>query len=377
VSDPTSLYVHIPFCARKCPYCGFFSRAGCNELIPAYVDALKRELAAAPRGLPLRSVYIGGGTPTMLSAGELADLLRTIGELTDLEPGCEFTVEANPGTLDAHKVTALLEGGVNRVSLGAQSFHARTLEALGRIHGPDEIRRSVETLRAHGCRNIGLDLMYAVPGQTVEQWSTDLESAVALDAQHISTYGLSFDDGTEFAERRRHGKLAEAPDEAYLEMNDRARERLCAEGFEHYEISNFARPGCRSAHNCNYWFNGSYLGIGASAAAFVGGERRTNVADIPEYIEKIRSNGSAAVFSERLNPEDFARETAAFNIRYLPGIDRQSFLDRTGCDLEALFADMIDSYIGQGLLEYDGEVLRLTTRALPVADSVSAAFLKE
>jgi len=377
VSDPTSLYVHIPFCARKCPYCGFFSRSDCSDLIPAYVEALKHELSAAPRGLPLRTVYIGGGTPTLLPAGQLAGLLSAIGELTDREPDCEFTVEANPGTLDADKAAALLEGGVNRISLGAQSFRASTLAALGRIHGPDEIYRSVETLRACGCRSIGLDLIYAVPGQTARQWSADLEAAVALDVEHISAYGLSFDEDTEFAQKLHRGKLAQAPDEVYLEMYGLARELLSGAGLEHYEISSFARPGCRSVHNCNYWLNGSYLGIGASAAAFVGGERRTNVADIPRYIEMIRSSGRAAVFSERLQPEDFARETAAFNIRYLPGIDRESFLRRTGYDPAELFDDVIDLYTAQGLLEYDGRVLRLTPNALPVADSVSAAFLKK
>jgi len=375
MNAPAALYIHIPFCARKCPYCGFFSEANRADLVPAYLDALRRELDAAPRSQPMRSIYIGGGTPTLLEPEQLATLLRNVGDLVGRTGDCEFTVEANPGTLTAAKAAALREGGATRISLGAQSFTPATLRTLGRIHGPDEILRSTELLRAAGFANIGLDLIYAVPGQTLESWVHDLDAAVALGVEHVSTYGLSFDEGTEFERRRTAGDLQPATEEDYLRMYALARERLGPAGFEHYEISNFARPGRSSRHNCNYWFNGSYLGIGASATGFVGGLRSTNTASIDDYLRRIERGESASAFSERLGPEAFARETAAFNIRYLPGIDRRSFLQRTGFDLEALFADVIETHTELGLLEYDGTTLRLTEKALPVADSISAAFL--
>ncbi|NQT19474.1 MAG: radical SAM family heme chaperone HemW, partial [Planctomycetes bacterium] len=314
--------------------------------------------------------------PTVLSAEQLGALLQVIAEQVDIEPDCEFTIEANPGTLDPEKTAALREAGVNRISLGAQSFRPETLQKLGRIHGPDEIFQAVEMLRKHGFQNIGLDLIYAVPGQTLEQWSADLDAAIGLGTQHISTYGLTFDQDTEFEERLNAGSLQEAPEELYLQMYYRARERLMGAGFEHYEISNFALPGFESAHNCNYWLNGRYLGIGAGATTFAAGRRYDNVQDIEEYIELIQSRENAVCSCEhKLEPEDFACETAAFNIRYLPGIDRQSFRERTGYDLDELFADVIDHHVELGLLAYDGKVLRLTPEALGVADSISEALV--
>jgi len=377
VKAPTALYIHIPFCARKCPYCGFFSEAGSGELLPDYLDALRRELDAAPRNEPMQSIYIGGGTPTLLEPEQIDRLLRDVRGLVAILPDCEFTVEANPGTLTAEKAAALREGGANRISLGAQSFSPATLQTLGRIHGPDDTRRSIEQLHSAGFENIGLDLIYAVPGQTPQSWAQDLDAAVALEPQHISAYGLSFDEGTQFEQARAAGKMQPIPDDDYLQMYALARERLRAAGLEHYEISNFARKGRVSRHNVNYWLNGSYLGIGASATGFVSGVRSTNAADIRDYIRRISLGETASVFSERLEPEAFARETAAFNIRYLPGIERQSFHDRTGFEMENLLGDAIEHHARLGLLEYDGTTLRLTEKALPVADSISAAFLED
>ena len=378
MNDPTSLYIHIPFCARKCPYCSFLSTDKLSGLIPAYLEAVRRELSGAARSLPMRTIYIGGGTPTVLSAEQLRALLQIVAKQVDKEADCEFTIEANPGTLDAEKTAVLSEGGVNRVSLGAQSFRPETLQKLGRIHGPDEICRAVETLRNHGFQSIGLDLMFAVPDQTLEQWSADLDAAIKLGTQHISMYGLTIDIDTPFYELLSEGQLEEASEELYLTMYYRGRERLTAAGFEHYEISNFALPGFRSAHNSNYWFNGRYLGIGAGATGFASGRRYDNTEDIKEYIELVQSRGNAVFcHHHELAPEDFACETAAFNIRYLSGIDRQSFRERTGYDLEELFADVIDDHVELGLLEYDGKILRLTPDALAVADSISEALVPD
>ena len=359
---------------HKCSYCGFYSVAGRGEIVPAYLDALRRELAAAPRGRPMKSIYIGGGTPTSLSSTELGILMGIIDELARRDPDCEYTVEANPGTLDSQKIIVLSSGGVNRISLGAQSFDAGILRKLGRIHGPDEIVRAVDDLRAAGIGNIGLDLIFAVPGQTHAQWHESIEAALRLDPRHVSAYGLSFDEGTAFSKRLHEGKMRAFTETGYLRMYNDVRARLREAGFVHYEISNFARPGFESRHNCNYWLNGGYLGIGAAATAFVGGERRTNASDVAEYIRRIGECGSAGVFSERLEPEAYARETAAFNIRYLPGIERESFRTRTGFDIEDLFAGVIERFAPR-FLSYEDGVLRLTDEAVACADTISAEFL--
>ncbi|HUW30067.1 MAG TPA: radical SAM family heme chaperone HemW [Planctomycetota bacterium] len=374
MSDPESLYIHIPFCVHKCPYCGFYSVAGRSGIVPTYLAALRSELAAAPRSRPLKTIYVGGGTPTSMSADELRILMAIIDDLVRRDPDCEYTVEANPGTLDSRKIIVLKSGGVNRISLGAQSFNARILRKLGRIHGPEEIVRSVEVLRAAGMSNIGLDLMFAIPGQTHAQWHESIDAALELAPRHVSAYGLSFDDGTVFQKRLHEGKIRTFTETGYLRMYSEVRARLREAGFAHYEISNFARPGFESRHNCNYWLNGSYLGIGASATAFVNGERRTNVSDVGEYIRRISECGSAAVFSERLPPDQFARETAAFNIRYLPGIERESFRERTGFDIEDLFAGVIERFTPR-FLSYENGVLRLTDEAVACADTISAEFL--
>ena len=376
VNEPTSLYVHIPFCVRKCPYCGFFSVAGCHDLVPAYLNALRAELAAAPRVQPMQTIYVGGGTPTSLPAEQLRALLAMINGLVQKAPGCEFTIEANPGTVDAEKAAVLRDGGVNRVSLGAQSFQPRILKKLGRIHGTDEIHRAVEIFRQAGFTNIGLDLIFAIPGQILADWQDSLNAAIALNVPHVSTYGLSFDEGTQFEQRLSARRMHKFSESGYLRMYDLARHRLREAGFTHYEISNFARPGLESRHNCNYWLNGGYLGVGASATGFVGGMRRTNVADVEEYMRRIKSAGSAATFSEQLAPEHFARETAAFNIRYLPGIERESFRERTGYDIEELFGGLIAQYSPEFLI-YENGVLRLTEQAVACADSISAEFLRK
>ena len=348
-----------------------------QALIPDYLRALKAELAACAHHTPLQTVYVGGGTPTLLSAGELAELLGIIRSCVQLEPSCEFTVEANPGTLDAAKAHALHAGGVNRVSIGAQSFDKNVLRDLGRIHGPREIRQAIGIVRDAGFDNIGLDLIFAVPGQSMEVFDSSMEAAIELGVQHLSTYGLSYDEGTVFERRLRDGKMQAAPEFLWLRMYSHARRRLREAGFTHYEISNFARPGRECAHNCNYWLNGSYLGVGAAATGFIDGERRANIADIEEYIRLALLCGKAPAFRERLDPEGFARETAAFGIRFLPGIEAQRFRERTGFELDALFGKTIERFKDLNLLEYAGGTLRLTERALPVADSVSGEFLSE
>jgi len=375
MSSPSSLYVHIPFCVRKCRYCAFFSVSGSEGSADRYLDALRIELATAPREQPMRSIYIGGGTPTALSPQQLATLLSDIRGLVSIQQDCEFTVEANPGTLDAEKTAVLQDAGVNRVSLGAQSFDADVLRLLGRMHGPEEIVQAVELLRRDDFAAVSLDLIFGVPYQTSQLWLDALKRALDLAPQHVSAYGLSFEQGTPLEKDLRAGKLRKPKDSQYVKMLLDTRRFLQDAGFIHYEISNYALPGCESVHNRNYWLNGSYLGIGASATAFVGGERRTNVADIQEYIRLVELTGSARAFSERLEQEAFARETAAFNIRYLPGIERRSFYERTGFDIEELVADAIEQYTGLSMLEYDGNVLRLTERGIPVADSISADFL--
>ena len=383
---PQSLYVHVPFCVRKCGYCDFYSLAGATQdLMRAYVAAVEQEGGALPE-TPLRTLYVGGGTPTALPPPLLRRLLDglrrrfTLGRppATPSVPGGEapeFTVEANPGVLDDALLDAMQDAGVNRVSLGVQSFHPETLATLGRIHGPDQALRALDLLRRRGTRHVSLDLMFAVPGQTLDQWLSDLRAAVASDVEHMSVYGLAIEPHTPLGRRVAAGDLAPLPDEAYAEMQMATRQALLAAGYEHYELSNFARPGRRCRHNLTYWHNRSYFALGPAATSYVGGLRETRIADVAEYVRRIQAGSSPVAETERLAGERRARETAILGLRLLEGFDVAAFERQTGFAPLHLFAEPIARHRGLGLLEVADGHVRLTPAALPVADSVLADFV--
>jgi oxygen-independent coproporphyrinogen-3 oxidase len=370
---PRAAYVHVPFCAHHCGYCDFAVATGQDHLIDLYLEALAAELATLGLPQPVQTLFLGGGTPTYLSPAQLERLLTDVRRWLLLGPGHEFTVEANPGGLDAARVAVLADHGVTRVSLGAQSFRPHLLRTLERDHAPVDVPRAVEVVR----RRIGqlsLDLIFGVPEQTPADWQTDLEAALALGPDHISTYGLTYEKGTRLWKQRQQGSVRPLDEEAELALYLHGIETLEAAGFEHYEISNFARPGRRSRHNQVYWANEAYFGFGLGAARYVLGRRELNTRNLHGYLRKVLAGEPATFQAEELQPEERARETLAVQLRRTEGIDRQRFREQTGYDLDALAGPALRRHVELGLLADDGGV-RLTRRGKCVADAVIAELL--
>lgn len=376
---PRSLYVHVPFCRQKCAYCDFYSVAAAdNAMIAAYLEALSTEAARVDLLGEPATVYIGGGTPTALPTEALAQLLDTLGQHFDVLAAREFTVEINPGTLSELDAETLLAGGVNRASLGVQSLNAETLKLLGRIHGPQASRDAVALLRRSGFENLSLDVIFAVPGQSLDDCRRDLEEVLSLEPEHLSAYGLSIPEGTPLAARVAAGELRAPTDAQYADRVALVHKTLTEAGFEHYEISNFARPGRRCEHNMATWRNEHYVGLGPAAASYVDGRRWRNVADLGEYLARLGSGDDATAMCEELPPEGRARETAMLALRTSDGLDVAAFRRRTGFDPLRLFAEAIAVHEAAGLLEIASGppvILRLTPKALPVADAVLADFV--
>ena len=374
---PQSLYVHVPFCERKCGYCDFYSiEPQSDQMLSDYLEALELEAAGIP-GLALRTVYIGGGTPALLSSERLERLVRLLRSRFDLTTVGEFSVETNPGVIDRQKADLLISGGVNRMSLGVQSLQPATLATLGRTHGPDSVYEAIETLRRSQLRNLSLDLIFGVPGQSAADWRTDLTAVVALEPEHISVYGLSISPQTPLGHRVACGELQPISDELYVEMLEEARRHLGGTGYEHYEISNFARASFRCQHNMVYWRNQPYIGLGAAATSYVAGRRWTNVSDVEEYIKRLQRGESPVETAEQLAPQERARETAVLGLRTIEGLDIKDFHRTTGFDPLELFAEAIETHsrAGTGMLEMVDGRLRLTLVALAVSDSVLADFV--
>ena len=373
-----ALYVHVPFCETKCSYCDFFSLPGGRKgrEPEEYLYALERELAArAPAGFAPETIFVGGGTPTVLSAEELRRLGAILRAGCDLSRLREWTVEANPGTLDAGRIDALLACGVDRVSMGVQSFDDRVLKSVGRIHDAAQARAAVRDLRAAGVPRISVDLLFAVPGQGAETFARDLDEAVALGTGHLSCYALLYEEGTTMLAREKRGLVRREPEDLEVAMLRDARRRLRAAGFRPYEISNFARPGQECLHNLVYWRNGAYLGIGVSAASYAGGERASNVRDLKAYVDGVAARGVALVDRERLDPRGFLGETVMLGLRLEEGIAYDDLDARSGLDSRALFGPLVGRLAAAGLVAADRDRFRLTEEGIPVSDAVISEFL--
>jgi oxygen-independent coproporphyrinogen-3 oxidase len=372
---PRAAYVHIPFCAHKCGYCDFASLAGSDHLADRYLSALDREMAALGGPHEVDTIFVGGGTPTRLDARQLDTLLAMIRRTFPLAPGGEWTVEANPGTLDAEKADTLALGGVNRVSLGAQSFHPELLLALERNHSPEEVPRAIDLVRPRFSQ-WSFDLIFGVPGSTPEMWAEDLESALQLGPSHLSCYGLVYEKGTALWKQERAGLVRPVDEEAERSMYAHTMDRLALAGLEMYEISNFSKPGHESRHNLVYWANDAYFGVGLGAARYVWGVRSSNTRDLPAYLKRVEAGLDATGPTETLEPEDRARETAVLMLRRtLVGLDRADFLRRTGFAIDDIAGLALRKHRDGGLLEDDGRRLRLTREGLFLADTVLCDLL--
>ncbi len=371
---PRSAYIHVPFCAHRCGYCDFTLISHRDDLIEDYLQAMSIELARLDEPRPVDTIFLGGGTPTHLSPCQLSRLLQLLKSWFRLEEGCEFSVEANPSGLTAEKIAVLAEGGVNRVSLGVQSFNACILKLLERDHRRDDVQRAVELLR-ESIRNFSFDLIFGVPGQSLDLWRETLAEAMCMAPAHMSTYGLTFERGTTFWARKEKGELGEADELLQREMYACAIDTLAAGGYEQYEISNFALPGRRCRHNEIYWQGLPFFGFGPGAARYIDGRRETNHRSVRTWLSKVLAGESPIGESEALSPEDRAREAIVIGLRACDGIQKDDFCRRTGYDIDDLARTTIDHYIEAGLLEEVGKRLRLTREGRFMADTVFIDFL--
>jgi oxygen-independent coproporphyrinogen-3 oxidase len=367
--------VHVPFCAHHCGYCDFAVAVGQDNRIDDYLRALDAELSRLVKPQPIRTLFLGGGTPTHLAPRQLDSLLRNLREWFILEPDYEFSIEANPAGLDDDKVRVLAEYGVNRVSLGAQSFDVGLLRVLERDHEPADVPGAVERIRRH-IGNVSLDLIFGVPGQDLALWQHDLERAVALEPRHISTYGLTYEKGTRLWKQRRQGAVRPLDEETELAMYTTAMDRLAATGFAHYEISNHARPGFESRHNLAYWANHAHFGFGVGAASYVHGVRRLNTRDLGSYIRRALAGEPTHFQSEELPPRERALETAVVQLRRSAGIERVSFQAQTGHTLDEIVGPELHRLADLGLLDDDERGVRLTRQGKCVADAVVQELMK-
>jgi oxygen-independent coproporphyrinogen-3 oxidase len=359
--------------------------AGQDHLIEHYLDALALELSTLGKPHPVETLFIGGGTPTYLNPDQLRRLLDVINRwlpLTDHQgadaprsPRHEFSIESTPDSLTEEKVALLAAHGVTRVSVGVQSFRPESLAALDRRHTSEQIPHAVAAVRRHSLA-LSLDLIFAAPGSTPEGWSADLDAALAFAPDHISTYGLTYEKGTPLWKERHRGTVRPVGEDDELAMYELAIDRLTAAGFEHYEVSNFARPGFRCRHNERYWANEAYLGFGVGAARYVNGVRELNTRDTKLYVRKVLSGESPTFQSEQLGPRDRAFETIGTQLRRAAGIDRARFREQTGFELDDLVRDRLTALVTNGLLADDGSAVRLTRRGLCVADAVIEELMK-
>ena len=372
---PRAAYVHIPFCAHKCGYCDFASLAGADHQADRYLHALEREMSTLETPREVDTIFIGGGTPTRLDAADLRRLLKMAARWFPLADGGEWTVEANPGTLNEAKVDALAEGGVNRVSLGAQSFQPALLKTLERNHAPEEVGKALELIRPRFAR-WSFDLIFGVPGSTPELWADDLDRALQLGPTHLSCYGLVYEKGTALWKQWKAGEVREVDEEAERTMYEVTINRLAEASLPMYEISNFARPGEECRHNLVYWANDAYHGVGLGAARYVDGVRSVNTRELSAYLKRIEAGLPATGPTETLDPEGRARETAVLMLRRtVTGLDRDDFRWRTGFDLDALAGPAIEKYVRRGLLEDDSKRIGFTREGLFLADTVLCEFL--
>jgi oxygen-independent coproporphyrinogen-3 oxidase len=368
---PRAAYVHVPFCRHRCGYCNFTLVAGRDDLIEQFLQAIELEVnqGGSRASDEVDTLYFGGGTPTHLSPDQLRRLAAIVLRRHPLARGYEWTVEANPSDVNERMIETLAELGVTRLSIGAQSFRSEKLRLLERDHSAADIANATRLTQSAGMQ-VSLDLIFATPGETLRDWHHDLAAALALEPDHVSTYGLTFERGTAFWTRRLHRRLDEVHEELQREMYALAIDALTSAGLEHYEVSNFACPGCRSRHNETYWSGAGYFAYGPGAALYIAGVRESNHRSTTTYLKRISAGESPVAEREQLSAEARARELLVFGLRRMEGVSRREFKERTGIAIDSLVATPLRRFIKLGLLTDDGERIRLTREGLFVSDAI-------
>lgn len=375
-----SLYLHIPYCLRKCPYCSFPSVADDATSHSSYCASLVREISTLKEHSPqqrLSTIFIGGGTPTVLQCGELEAIFHGVRESFHIHGQSEISIEVNPGAVSKEQITTLLKNGVNRVSIGVQSLVESELTTLGRIHSVEEALRCIGMVQEAGCANISVDLMYGLPGQTPEQWRRSLNMAIGAGIQHMSLYQLTIenDTNTPFVVQKRRGELILPTEEQVLAMDEATAELCSRSGHQRYEISNYARAGYECRHNINYWHNNDYFAAGAGAVSKVAGVRAARETDPRRYCRLIESGRSAIATEERLTLEESFRETVIMGLRMVRGISCRELEHRFALSVEGYYRPKLQRLMEYGLVEISSGFLRLTEKGLPLANSVMAELV--
>ena len=372
---PTSAYVHIPFCTQICYYCDFSKVFIKNQPVDSYLEHLLEEFQSYDIQ-KLRTLYIGGGTPTALSASQLEVLLKGLTKNLDLSVLEELTIEANPGDLDADKIAVLKSSAVNRVSLGVQTFDDKMLKKIGRSHLEKDIYENIDRLKLAGFDNISIDLIYALPDQTMEQVKENVAKAIGLDIPHMSLYSLILENHTVFMNRMRRGKLPLPKEELEAEMFEYIIAELERAGFEHYEISNFSKSGFESRHNLMYWDNAEYYGIGAGASGYVNGVRYKNHGPIRHYLSAVEE-GNARITEEHLSQKEQMEEEMFLGLRKKSGVSMARFEEKFGRSFDGLYGEIVKDLVQQGLMQIEGNRIRMTKRGLFLGDTVAERFILE
>lgn len=372
-----ALYIHIPFCRRKCAYCNFYSIAYDRSLAGAYIDVICGQIERLEK--PVSTIFIGGGTPTVLETADIKRLLRSISRKL-AGSGREFSIEANPESLNGEKLDLFLDEGVNRLSIGVQSFSDVKLKKLGRTHNAKKAIDAVTLSKKKGFDNLNIDLIFGSPEETFSDCMVEFKRAVELPVAHISCYCLTYEKGTPIFDAKKRGKIIPADEDHSARMYSYAMEYLPAQGFKHYEVSNFAKKGFECVHNLNYWSNNEYIGFGVSAVSYLDGVRRRHVTDIMKYIKKTTDGESTVVSAERLAGERRGKETAAVKIRTAEGISFNWFKKKTGYDFLRIEADAVRRLSDAGLIRDKktrgaGSGIALTKKGFLFCDTVSSGLL--
>ena len=385
MSEPFSLYIHIPYCMSKCPYCDFNSHVVAQIPEASYTDALLRELEyfgneISWRGRTLQSIFFGGGTPSTFKPTSIGKLLAWAAATFPIANDCEITMEANPGTVDAAHFAGYHDAGVNRISVGVQSFQPKLLKFLGRIHSADEAKKALNIVKQSGFENFSFDLIYANPGQTLADLEADIDAALTFQPPHLSAYNLTFEEGTPFHHEYRAGKMAHLDEDEEIAMAELIETKLGAAGLKRYEISNYARPWFHSRHNVNYWHCGDYLGLGAGAHSYrrnddgVTGQRWNNEKNPAKYMAQIDDTHQAITERESIDFNKAAAEFMFLGLRMTEGIRTDIFRQRFG-QTPREFYPQIDTWIDGDLLVENGGFLRFTTKGLLLANSIFVHFM--
>ena len=374
---PRSAYIHIPFCQQICPYCDFNKYHLKGQPVDDYLKALAKEIQLATEHAPdnVETVFIGGGTPTVLTLRQMEFLLDTINRYLKPSPSAEFTIEANPGTVHYDLLHLMYQNGVNRLSFGVQSFDEKLLKKLGRIHSLRDIYRSIDLARSAGFTNISIDLMFRLPGQSMDQLEDSVEKAVQLELPHLSAYSLTIEAGTVYDKLYQKNRLSLPDEDVEADMFQLLIDRLTAAGYRQYEISNFARPGYESRHNLTYWRNEEYYGFGAGAHGYVKGVRYMNVNGVTAYIKQMFELGSAREEEHLVSLKEAMEETMMLGLRLAEGVSKDSFYKRFGIKVEEQYGPQLHHLLNKGLICTDGKRYRLTPKGIFLGNEVFATFI--